>query len=296
MKSGNRIANHSSKTIGLSIAVWCGSIGLSAQQIAHQPHDAAVDSAYAARARVAALTGFVTDSAGQPLNNVDVSIPSLNLATRTDSVGRYRISGITAGIHAVVARRVGFGPMTASLVFVDDETEERNFVLRRVTVLDSVDVRANRLNPDQAEFETRRRMGIGTFLTAEQLSKFPDRTLASVAPRLSGARLARGGGNRVWLVSLRSNGRLNGASRDGNVEPSEADKQMGARNGCYAKVYVDNVMRYGGHDKENLFDLNSIQTNDIEMIEYYAGAAQTPAMYLGPGANCGVLVIRMKNR
>lgn len=272
--------------------MWCGSIGVAAADTPYAPNTHR-DSAFTSVARVAALAGMVTDSAGQPLNNVDVLIPSLSLTARTDSAGRYRINGIPAGIHAVVARRLGYGPMTASLVFVDNETEERNFVLQRVTVLDSVDVRGSKLSPDQKEFELRRRAGIGTFLSQEQLSKFQERTLASVAPRLSGARTLRGGGNRTWLASLRFDG---GLGMEGKTRPSNGDRQMGATINCYAKVYVDDVLRYGGHDDEPLFDLNSVQVNEVESIEYYAGSAQTPARYASPGANCGALVVWLKNR
>jgi hypothetical protein len=66
---------------------------------------------------------------------------------------------------------------------------------------------------------------------------------------------------------------------------------MGATPACYARVYVDNVLMYGGQDKEPLFNANSLSADGIEAIEYYAGAAQTPARYAGAGANCGVVVI-----
>jgi hypothetical protein len=43
------------------------------------------------------------------------------------------------------------------------------------------------------------------------------------------------------------------------------------------------------------FNINSLNVDQIETIEYYAGATQLPARYQGPGADaCGVLVIRTR--
>lgn len=239
--------------------------------------------------RAAALTGMVTDSAARPLSNVEVAIPTLKLLTRTDSAGQFRIADITPGIHAVVVRRVGYGPVTASLVFTDNETEVRNFVLRAVTVLANVAVNAERSDAFTAEFEDRAKRGIGTFLTREKLSKFDEHTLARIVSQLPGARAVRGSGNRTWVASLRSNG---GLGMEGKSTLSTSDKMSGAsKTQCYAKVYVDDALVYGGLEGGMLFDVNTLQVSQVEAIEYYAGSAQTPARYGGLGAHCGVLVI-----
>lgn len=47
---------------------------------------------------------------------------------------------------------------------------------------------------------------------------------------------------------------------------------------------------YGGTG-EMLFDVNTLQASQVEAVEYYAGAAQTPARYAGLGAHRGVMVI-----
>jgi hypothetical protein len=40
-----------------------------------------------------------------------------------------------------------------------------------------------------------------------------------------------------------------------------------------------------------LFDVNSLQPDQIEAVEYYAGPSQTPMEYSTLNAVCGVLVI-----
>jgi hypothetical protein len=42
---------------------------------------------------------------------------------------------------------------------------------------------------------------------------------------------------------------------------------------------------------EPLFDINSIPVAQIEAIEYYASAAETPTKYSALNSQCGVLVI-----
>ena len=68
---------------------------------------------------------------------------------------------------------------------------------------------------------------------------------------------------------------------------------------CYALVYLDNQLVFGGRKTGNvpravgepLFDINSISVASIEAIEYYASAAQTPPKYATRNSDCGVLVI-----
>jgi hypothetical protein len=173
--------------------------------------------------------------------------------------------------------------MTASLTFAPNEDSERLIVLPRLTLLDSVAVSATRVDPSMAGFEANRRAGLGTFLTREDLARAEDRSLAGVlSSRLAGARLIRGASNRAWIASRRSTG---------GRAPSSQDRKLGATPACYARVYADNVLLYGGQGGEPLFDVNSLSPASIEAVEYYAGGAQAPARYTGSGSNCGVLIL-----
>lgn len=63
----------------------------------------------AARAQTGRITGVVTDSAmGVPLSGVTVSVVGTNIGASTNEEGRYTITGVAAGTHAVEARRLGF--------------------------------------------------------------------------------------------------------------------------------------------------------------------------------------------
>ncbi len=72
---------------------------------------------------------------------------------------------------------------------------------------------------------------------------------------------------------------------------------------CYALVYVDDHLVFRGQKTgggrgsgasqvwEPLFDINSVPVAEIEAIEYYASAAETPLKYSVLNSQCGVVVI-----
>ena len=59
---------------------------------------------------------------------------------------------------------------------------------------------------------------------------------------------------------------------------------------CYTQVFLDGVpiMESAG------FDLRNLHLNQIEAIEYYASASQTPLMFERGTASCGVLVFWLR--
>ena len=60
----------------------------------------------------AELSGSViADSTDTPLANAEVAIPELQLATRTNATGEFRIQGISAGQHKVMVRLLGYAPI-----------------------------------------------------------------------------------------------------------------------------------------------------------------------------------------
>jgi hypothetical protein len=51
---------------------------------------------------------------------------------------------------------------------------------------------------------------------------------------------------------------------------------------------------YKGENGEPLFDLNSLQTAQVEAIEFYASGATVPMEYNRGDVRCGVLVIHTR--
>ncbi|MDB4914749.1 MAG: hypothetical protein JWM95_2393 [Gemmatimonadetes bacterium] len=232
----------------------------------------------------ATFTGHVfADSTERPIADVDVMFPELHLSQRTDSAGAFHFSAIPGGTQTVAARRVGYGTLDAHIDFVAGRTIDRKIFLSRIASLDSVRVEAERVV--LPEFEEHRKIGLGHFLVRSELAKQEGRKLSAVLAGLTGIRII-GGVHDAWVASGRSSGQH---------VPTSAETRRGAKVACYAQVYLDHSLVYGGRATDALFDVNSIAPASIEAIEYYAGASQTPLRYGGLESPCGVLVIWTRN-
>jgi hypothetical protein len=237
-----------------------------------------------ASAPVATFIGVVVtaDSTPLPVLDAEVLLPDLAMSSRTNARGEFRLDDVPSGEHRVVVRRLGFGALDVRLRFASNELEERRIVLSRITVLDSVSVRADNVIPS---FEDHRRVGLGHFLNREELSGMENRSLAAVLANFSNTKFIHGKSGQVWLARARGPQSLSGSELKG-----PGGFEQGAKPGCYAHVYLDNLPMYVGRG-EPLFNLRTLSPDRIEAIEYYASAAQTPSEYSRLGATCGVLVI-----
>lgn len=94
--------------------------------------------------RGATVTGIVTDSARVPLEGADVFLRPTGRRVRTDSAGRYFISGLDKGGYHMTARKLGFQAMVVDLSLSKNGRLEQNFVLLpTVTKLDTIRVTAS---------------------------------------------------------------------------------------------------------------------------------------------------------
>ncbi len=235
----------------------------------------------------AEFAGIVTDSAGQPVADAEVVISALHKSLLTTQRGEFRLRDITPGTYTVLVRKVGWGPLNVLLTFGVNQTVEHRVILTRVTVLEEVTVTAPSNLPWKREFEENRRLGLGHFLTREDLAKREGQTVEALMAEMPGADVMLGRGSRAWLTNRRG-------PRGTPFSPGGEDSLFGARPGCYANVYLDNLPIFIARPGESLFDLHSISVDRIEAIEYYAGPAQTPLKYSSLRSQCGVIVIRTR--
>ncbi len=76
------------------------------------------------------ITGRVTDAkTGQVLPNVTVTVEATNRRATTTNDGRYTVSGIAAGVHAVAARLLGHTPQTRVVTVTSDSITRIDFAL-----------------------------------------------------------------------------------------------------------------------------------------------------------------------
>ncbi|MHB1861941.1 MAG: TonB-dependent receptor plug domain-containing protein [Gemmatimonadaceae bacterium] len=129
-----------------------------------------------------------------------------------------------------------------------------------------------RQTPGMQEFEARRKLGTGYYLTAKQIAAQRDRSFADIiVTRFPGLRVIGSGRLGVqYLASTRGEGVGALASTNGMVP-------------CYVHVYVDGTYL-------NDSEISWINARDVAGVEFYDGT-RTPAAYRRSGNGCGALLI-----
>jgi protocatechuate 3,4-dioxygenase beta subunit len=237
----------------------------------------------------AAYFGVVlVDSTERPVAGADVALSDLARVTTTDALGNFHLDSIPPGEHRVVIRRLGFAPITTTLVLRPGERRKQTILLARAVTLDSVRVVATELDRAMASFEEHRRVGLGSFLSRSDLAKQETLTAAAALQTLRGLRMIHGRNGYAWVVGGRGAQSLGATSlRQGD----RTDRTAGATPACYALVFLDGRVAYAGRENEPLFNVNSVRPSDLEAAEFYAGPGEAPGEYANLNSTCGILVL-----
>jgi hypothetical protein len=229
------------------------------------------------------VDGLVTDTTLVPLAGATISIVGANIQVATGANGRFRILQVPSGEYTVVVRRLGFAPVWATLQMNEADTLRLSFALERVaSELDTVKVTGKRSSLRMAEFEERRKLGFGQFMTLDQIEKRNAvyateliRTFSSVNVRPVAGRAA--GKPMNIAMSLRPGGTGNGSMKGGGMI-------------CPLKVVIDGV------PMPNPFDLDDLPPpRDLVAIEVYSGPATVPLKFKAPDTSCGVILVWTKD-
>jgi hypothetical protein len=231
-----------------------------------------------------------TDSLGRhTLAGVQITIPALQLSTRTNVAGDYRLAGVTAGRHLIVAQAAGYRTIGDSITVAPaGETFWDIVFLNKVVVLDSVTSSARPeafMSGQLRGFEERRHRGEGAFITQAEMVKYGEKRLGDVVvARLAAARLIRSGGGSYAAAS--------GATLPGRRMP----RPPGLPAGCYVTVYLDGALVYdlqttpGGAP----LDLNGFSASQFAGVEYYSALGTVPPQFKSSG--CGVMLLWSRER
>jgi len=250
------------------------------------------------------LTGrALVDTIMRPIEGVEVSIPALSRSTTSDEKGAFRIGDIPAGRHMVIARKIGYARYEAVLDIDPGETVDRRVVLPRVAALDTVRVVGDPSLP--LSFIDHRAVGLGHFMTRDELAKNNSRKLSDVVSQIPGLGVISSRRNEGWAVSkryplpIRTSIRVYPGQRSRNnpgediYTPDDFEKARGMKAGCYARVYLDGTLLNSTTPAEPV-DINLFPPDGLEAIEYYSGPSQTPMQYARLNSNCGVLVLHTR--
>lgn len=221
----------------------------------------------AAQQSVGAIAGTVTDSAGEPVVNVEVRAGGMGLFARSDTAGAFHIAGIPAGTVELRFRRLGFAPKTHTDTIVGGVEKTMAVVLEPVPrelaalVVES-EVRAREL---LWQFYNRKDQGYGHFITRADIERRNPMNMSDMMRLIPGTVLLSSGiGGTATLRFARA---------------------MGGRD-CPPQYFVDGTM-------VRAFNIDDISPEDVEGVEVYAGAATVPVEFksrLGTSM-CGVIAI-----
>lgn len=227
-----------------------------------------------AAGRAATIAGkVVADSGGGPLENAEVQFDETPVKVTTKSNGEFSFTDIVPGTYTLHARRIGYAESVMRVDVEEGEKRDVSFVLSKATVLDSVAVSATPLARDQAlrGFEEHRKLGLGKFLTRDDLEKAGDRPLSSLLKQFNGLDVVRRGG-RTMLLARRV------TSFGGSA--------------CPVMIYLDGVY----YSPITIPDIDEFIPANLEGVEYFSGAAKIPPEYNRLGSPCGVLVLHTRKR
>lgn len=274
------------------------------------------------------LVAGVSDAmTGSALAGAEIVFPDLGRSARTDGLGGARITGIPIGSHRIRVRFIGYAAADTVLPFRGDTTGIVFRLERTATRMEAVEVKA--AGPSRLrDFDARRRLGIGKFLTADQLEKEKDREFGVVAmSRFPGLAVIHDGDGRPHIASLRgscgvgsspsellkvgnqgggSGGRgaattggtptgVQGSGGSGSSGATPTEPPLGTA--TYAGSCNPNkgciVQTYLDDVLLDEADFDIIATWDLAGVEYYSGA-QVPVRYRVSGSACGVLLLWSK--
>ena len=223
------------------------------------------------QAPLGVIDGLVTDTNLVPLAGTEVTVLRSQVKVRTRENGRFRVLGTPAGAYLLIVRRVGYRPLTDLVEVMPSDTLRLTYALERVSpTLDTVVVTARQMSPRRREFDARRRLGMGEFMTQDEIEnraalELKDllRTFKSVSVLPS---YTKGPIAEYFALGKRGGGVMQGE--------------------CAMTVLTDGVQM------PKPFDLNLMPPpREIAGIEVYAGSATVPAQYAALNSGCGVVLV-----
>ena len=223
------------------------------------------------------------DSSGRPLSAVEILLDGSARRAVTDGSGRYVLERVPLGDHVVLFRLVGFRPVRSAIRLGGTDTVWVNPLLMASAVeLPAVEVIAEEKRPRGfgfEAFEERRKMGFGRFIDSTVLRRLENLKVADVLRRYTSIKLAPGPKGELWAEGVRKIGPNGGR--------------------CWMQVIADGVVIFrpewdSGRRPDGIRrpDLNrDFAVSEVEGIEVYQSAAQTPGEFSGTSAACGTIVL-----
>jgi TonB-linked SusC/RagA family outer membrane protein len=230
-------------------------------------------------AREGSITGRVMAArTGQPIAGATVMIEGTQLTTTADTGGVFRLNGVPAGTHTVLARRIGYLPGRQAATVTDGATTTIDFTLdATVTDLQAVVITGTAGNQTRVAQSA----VVASIDAADIVMKAPVNTVSDLlTSRVPGITITQGSGT----VGAASRINIRGAA-----SISLSNEPLVFIDGVRMQSGQRNFVSLGG---QTISALNDINPNDIESIEVVKGPAA--ATLYGADASAGVIQIITK--
>lgn len=230
------------------------------------------------RRAMGVIDGFVADSALAPIPGAEIGILRTPIKITTNAQGRFRITDVQMGTYILMLRRFGYSPI-ASVVSVNaGDTLRVTYSLQKLMAgrLDTVRIIERGQSRNLMEFERRRQLGVGRFLTALQIERRGSIDVGTLLRGFSSLAVVRDDATGVTSLQNRRD--------QGNMLYAQG---AGA---CPVQVVVDNIPMPREVDVELL-----PRPKEIAGIEVYSGPSGVPAQFVGQDRRCGMVLIWTKD-
>lgn len=273
--------------------------------------------------RFAAIRGQVVDPEGNPVGAAQVMVGGGDDGSLTDEVGAFQVAGLSAGIHSLEVRHIGYAPRTFTVEVDAGDLVELAVALEVAPVrIANVIARGRR---DATGFDARRQRSTGHFITREDIDEQRPARFTDLLRSVPGVRLiSTGGGERVEMTGrdpqrfsnlapldpgLTSStaaghtreGRFKAATGQSTRPSPEQKDPVGATaaaaagmnmrddvGNCSVLYFIDGVPF---EPLSNGRISNEIPPHHIHGVEIYTRASSVPGEYRRPGYECGVILI-----
>jgi len=229
-------------------------------------------------AAMGVIDGVVTDSALVPIAGAEVGILRTALKITTNAEGRFRITDVQLGTYILMLRRFGFSPIASVVSVSGGDTLKVMYSLQRLAAgrLDTVRVTERRESLNLMDFERRRQLGVGRFMTAADIEKRGSIDVGTLLRSFSEIAVVRN--DATGTTSLQS-----------RREQGNMIKAQGA-GACATQVIVDNIPMPHEVDVELL-----PRPKEVAGIEVYGGPSGAPSQFGGADRACGMVLIWTKD-
>jgi hypothetical protein len=244
---------------------------LAASQVRVSSPDARADSIRMGRS-FGVVDGVVSDTNLKPLQGAFVSVLGTKIRVGTGPNGRFRITRVPPGEYLIIVKRVGYRPTSAVIDVAAADTARLSYMLENVvTELNPVTIAEKPMSLKYGEFFARRKLGIGQFMTEEQIHQQNAVFATELFRRFQGINVSPNRARQLTEYFALS-------GREGG------NPQLGA---CPMAVILDDV------PLPTPFNLDLLPSpRDLGGIEVYSGAATVPAKYAASNrAGCGVILV-----